>query len=55
MATGLGVLRLSPAVFWSMTPKEFTAALHGLLGHDTPTPTFTRSDLASLMSKFPDH
>jgi uncharacterized phage protein (TIGR02216 family) len=54
MATGLGLLRLSPAVFWSMTPKELTAALHGLLGPDVATPSLTRSDLGSLMSRFPD-
>ena len=52
MATGLGTLRLSPAVFWSMTPKELTAAVYGLLG--PVTPTFNRSALSSLMSQFPD-
>ena len=38
MAAGLGLLRLPPAVFWSMTPKELEAALRGLLGPATPTP-----------------
>jgi uncharacterized phage protein (TIGR02216 family) len=54
MATGLGLLRLSPAVFWSMTPKELTSALHGLLGPDIAMPTLTRTDLSGLMSQFPD-
>jgi uncharacterized phage protein (TIGR02216 family) len=54
MATGLGILHLSPAVFWSMTPKELTAALNGLLGTNTHAPTFARADLATLMSQFPD-
>lgn len=26
MAFGFGVLRLSPAAFWSMTPRELAAA-----------------------------
>jgi uncharacterized phage protein (TIGR02216 family) len=54
MATGLGLLRLSPAVFWSMTPKELTAALNGLLGPPDMTPLFTRSDLSTLLQRFPD-
>jgi uncharacterized phage protein (TIGR02216 family) len=54
MATGLGLLRLSPAVFWSMTPKELTAAVHGLLGPELPTPSFTRADLGALLERFPD-
>jgi uncharacterized phage protein (TIGR02216 family) len=32
MAAGLGVLGLAPAAFWSMTPRELTAALRGRLG-----------------------
>jgi uncharacterized phage protein (TIGR02216 family) len=53
MAAGLGVLRLPPAQFWSMTPKELDAALRGLLGPapDAPLP---RAALARLMSRFPD-
>jgi uncharacterized phage protein (TIGR02216 family) len=52
MATGLGLLRLPPAVFWSMTPKELAAALRGLLGPtDTPLP---RPALAQMMHRFPD-
>jgi len=54
MATGLGLLRLTPAAFWSMTPTELEAALRGLLGPthlDEPLP---RSSLAHLMARFPD-
>ncbi len=54
MATGLGLLRLRPADFWSMTPKELEAALRGLLGPfhgDRPLP---RPALAHLMSRYPD-
>ncbi len=54
MATGLGLLRLRPADFWSMTPRELEAALHGLLGPwltDAPLPHTT---LADLMTRYPD-
>jgi uncharacterized phage protein (TIGR02216 family) len=54
MAAGLGLLRLRPADFWSMTPRELDAALRGLLGpprEETPLP---RPALTELMSRFPD-
>jgi uncharacterized phage protein (TIGR02216 family) len=53
MAAGLGLLRLSPAAFWSMTPRELAAALRALLGPaaDEPPP---RAALAQLMARFPD-
>lgn len=54
MAAGLGLLRLRPADFWSMTPRELEAALRGLLGPaylDTPLP---RSTLTHLMTRYPD-
>jgi uncharacterized phage protein (TIGR02216 family) len=54
MAAGLGLLRLPPAHFWSMTPKELAAALSTLLGPphaDAPPP---RAALTQLMSRFPD-
>lgn len=55
MAFGLGVLRLSPEQFWSMTPREIAAALDGLLGRDRTTATPpTRHDLAALAARFPD-
>jgi uncharacterized phage protein (TIGR02216 family) len=54
MAAGLGLLRLRPADFWSMTPRELEAALRGLLGPaqlDAPLP---RAALAQLMCRYPD-
>jgi len=54
MAAGLGLLRLRPADFWSMTPRELEAALRGLLGPahlDAPLP---RSVLVHLMARYPD-
>jgi uncharacterized phage protein (TIGR02216 family) len=52
MATGLGVLRLSPRDFWRLTPREFEAIAHGLAG-DTPAAPH-RAELDQLMSLFPD-
>jgi uncharacterized phage protein (TIGR02216 family) len=54
MAAGLGLLRLAPAAFWSMTPRELSAALRGLLGAATPDTPLPRSALAQLMARFPD-
>jgi uncharacterized phage protein (TIGR02216 family) len=54
MALGLGLLRLSPAHFWSMTPRELAAALRGAFGTSAHTPPLSRSDLGALMRRFPD-
>jgi uncharacterized phage protein (TIGR02216 family) len=54
MAAGLGLLRLPPAHFWSMTPKELAAALHGLLGPHSADAPLPRTALTQLMSRFPD-
>lgn len=54
MALGLGLLRLPPAHFWSMTPKELDAALTALIGpvrRDTPP---ARATLRALMNRYPD-
>ena len=52
MGFAFAVLRLSPGAFWSMTPKEVSAAI------DTVCPRFQqrpgRSDLDRLISRFPD-
>ena len=53
MAAGLGLLRLPPAHFWSMTPRELAVALDGGLGR-MPPPRPARADLVRLMSAFPD-
>jgi uncharacterized phage protein (TIGR02216 family) len=49
---GLGLLRLSPRDFWSMTPKEFALATGPVRGASTIAPT--RADLLRLMREFPD-
>jgi uncharacterized phage protein (TIGR02216 family) len=54
MTAGLGMLRLAPEDFWSMTPRELDAALRGDFGVVATQPAMTRSDLAALMTAFPD-
>lgn len=54
MAAGFGLLRLSPDVFWSMTPKELEAGLRGLLGPAAQHAPLTRRTLADLMARYPD-
>jgi uncharacterized phage protein (TIGR02216 family) len=55
MTAGLGRLRLAPDDFWSMTPRELDAALRGAFGLSSLQPAMTRSDLAALMTAFPDN
>ncbi|MEZ5810883.1 MAG: phage tail assembly chaperone [Rhizobiaceae bacterium] len=52
MAAGLGLLRLAPRDFWSMTTREFAAAMRacGLAG-GAP---MARGELEHLMNAFPD-
>jgi uncharacterized phage protein (TIGR02216 family) len=52
MAFGFGVLRLSPAAFWSMTPRELAAAADGVYGRRPGAPS--RRTLDELMHAFPD-
>jgi uncharacterized phage protein (TIGR02216 family) len=54
MAVAFGVLRLPPAQFWSMTPRELAAAFRGAFGHSAFEMPFARADLARLMQRFPD-
>jgi uncharacterized phage protein (TIGR02216 family) len=54
IAAGLGLLRLAPAAFWSMTPRELEAALRGLLGPAQPEAPLPRSALAQMMTRYPD-
>ncbi len=55
MAMGLGVLRLEPRAFWSMTPLEFAAAARAILPPSARATLPTRAGLADLMARFPDH
>ncbi|MEI9900815.1 MAG: phage tail assembly chaperone [Hyphomicrobium sp.] len=53
MAMGFGVLALSPAAFWAMTPRELAAAMRGRLGPPPAGPP-SRNDLATLIARYPD-
>jgi uncharacterized phage protein (TIGR02216 family) len=54
IAAGLGILRLPPAAFWAMTPRELALAMRGAARASALAPTLARSDLADLMQRFPD-
>lgn len=54
MAFGLGVLKLPPAAFWAMTPRELDAALSGHYGQRRSGAP-SRAGLGALMAQFPDH
>jgi uncharacterized phage protein (TIGR02216 family) len=51
MQFGFGVLRLSPAAFWQMTPRELAAAVLALRGGAAP---LDRGAFDQLMQRFPD-
>ncbi|MFN3867616.1 MAG: phage tail assembly chaperone [Hyphomicrobiaceae bacterium] len=54
IAVALGVLRLDPAAFWSMTVTELRAALSVLgAAHAQERPP-ARSDVVQMMQRFPD-
>jgi len=55
MEIGLGVLSVSPLVFWAMTPRELQAALSGRFGPGGGNDRISRYDLDALMRQFPDH
>lgn len=55
MAVGLGLLRLPPRHFWSMTPREFASAVLGApdirhIHGGVPT----RAEFVELSARFPD-
>lgn len=56
MQAGLGLLRLTPAAFWAMTPVELQAAFDGVSGaaHRGGAASATRADLERLYARFPD-
>lgn len=52
MGVGLGLLRLAPDEFWSMTPRELECAMRFGLPKRAEAPD--AADLACLMHLFPD-
>ena len=55
MGVGLGLLRLPPAHFWTMTPRELAAVLKALLGRPETLEPLARQDLVALMARYPDN
>lgn len=51
MALGMGRLRLTPELFWSLTPKELVRLAGGGARRDD---ALEREALAGLMRRFPD-
>lgn len=49
---GLGVLRLPPKDFWSLTPRELALAIAAVKGPVATAPP--RAALDALMTKYPD-
>jgi uncharacterized phage protein (TIGR02216 family) len=49
---GLGVLRLSPEAFWTMSVRELALAIEAVRGPRIVP--FARADFAALMRRFPD-
>nr|WP_137390298.1 rcc01693 family protein [Rhodoligotrophos defluvii] len=54
MALGLGVLKLHPASFWSMTPRELGAALEGAGVLPRGADALDRATLDRLIQRYPD-
>lgn len=52
MAFGFAVMRLSPAEFWVMTPKELAAAMRAF-GHGAHAPP-GRAEMEKMMNAYPD-
>jgi len=52
IATGLGLLRLAPRDFWTMTPVELGHVVRALGGSPAAPPQ--RQALQTLMAMFPD-
>lgn len=57
MALGFGVMRLSPASFWSMSLPELSAAMQGLgsaNGASDRGRPLRRTDFERLTARYPD-
>jgi uncharacterized phage protein (TIGR02216 family) len=52
MQLGFGVLRLSSAEFWGLTPRELAAAFEALSGKSAGAPD--RARLEALIAAYPD-
>uniref|UniRef100_Q07QC1 Phage tail assembly chaperone n=1 Tax=Rhodopseudomonas palustris (strain BisA53) TaxID=316055 RepID=Q07QC1_RHOP5 len=53
MRFGFGILQLSPAAFWSLTPRELACAIRARRGEGGAP--LDRAAFDQLMRRFPDH
>lgn len=54
MRLGLGRLRIAPRTFWTMTPREFAAAVEGAGLARRAAGTMPRDRLEAMMRAHPD-
>lgn len=54
MGFGLGVLKLDPAAFWRLTPRELAAAAGGVTGRSGAPAPLTRAAFERLARRYPD-
>jgi uncharacterized phage protein (TIGR02216 family) len=52
MMFGMGELRLAPAAFWAMTPRELSAMAGASSGAPSSPPS--RDEFQQLMQRYPD-
>lgn len=54
MGFGFGILKLDPAQFWALTPRELASAIKAVTARSRPVLPPSRETLATLMAAFPD-
>ncbi|MCF6303512.1 MAG: phage tail assembly chaperone [Devosiaceae bacterium] len=54
MKFGLGTLGLAPGDFWTMTPRELSAAYDAIVQNSQSKAPIVRHELTGLMARFPD-
>ena len=55
MSFGFGQLHLSSVEFWEMTLREIDTAIEGHFGKQHRTAAPSRSNIMSMMKKYPDN
>jgi len=52
MKTGMGLMKIAPSEFWSMTPNDFWAVYHAMF--TKPNEGMSRANLLEMMKRNPD-
>lgn len=55
MAFGLGILRLTPDAFWTLSLPELLAIANAARRDTARGEPMARDDLAGLLARYPDH